>query len=734
MKKQAKRILVTALAFSLIIPTLGASESEASAKTKLSKKTVSVKVGKKKKIKVKGIKKSKIKKTKWSVKSKKIAKLSKKKKNSVTIKGKKAGKTSLTAKIKVGSKTYKKKCKIKVKKSTGNSDTSTPSASATASPSTRNDSGNTATEAPATDESTATVEPLVNYSEGFESGDLGRWYARYDNEASSVTKMEITTESHSGNYAALLKDRVDDEGTIHNWYSAAIDFSEDITYGGVYEVSLWVKIADDSSTKKENFRLSSATKVDEDSDESYSNWPANVNQTVTRDEWYNIATTVTVPNAGCEFILYLETQKNCPDFVIDDIEITRTSAPAEYDASLTGLYSAYSDYFEYFGTATDYATLLNNNTLGFIKHHFNGITMGNQMKLDAMISSTETYLLDSEDAEDYVVDDDYATYEANQDESGNAIVPKIDFTTFDKVLKKAYENGLKVRIHSPLWHQQNPQCFFTNQFTTPGDDDTSQYVSEDVMLSRVDMYVKTLLNHALNSEYSSVIYAYDVVNEYTHMSNEASDHPNYWKYIFGETMDTNCSYVKKAYSSAYAELTDHDVTTDQIALIYNDYNTYDEPDTIIELINNINAKDDTYNPEGNQICTGIGMQCHINSTSTTPELLRDAIDKFATEGYEIQITEMDVTNCGIVDSSTSDEAKEKVWAAGAEAWEGYMTAILEAKQAGANIPCFVIWGTTDATSWRSTYSPLLFGTDVSDVKPAYYSLIELASTFGTTEG
>ena len=50
----------------------------------------------------------KIKKTTWSVKSKKIATISKKKKNSVTVKGKKAGNTKLTAKIKVGKKTYKK--------------------------------------------------------------------------------------------------------------------------------------------------------------------------------------------------------------------------------------------------------------------------------------------------------------------------------------------------------------------------------------------------------------------------------------------------------------------------------------------------------------------------------------------------------------------------------------------------------------------------------------------------
>ena len=117
MKKSIKSVLAkslaVAMAFSLagIAPTSGA----ASKKPSLTKK-VTVNVGKKKTVKVTS--KKKVKKTTWSLKKggNKVVSLSKKKAKSVVVKGKKKGSTTLTARIKVGSKTYKKTCKITVKK------------------------------------------------------------------------------------------------------------------------------------------------------------------------------------------------------------------------------------------------------------------------------------------------------------------------------------------------------------------------------------------------------------------------------------------------------------------------------------------------------------------------------------------------------------------------------------------------------------------------------------------
>ena len=77
MKRQMKRVIVSAVALSLLVPAVSAPEAEAAKKPSLPK-SVSVTVGKTKEVTVKGVKTKAIKKTSWSVKNKKIATLSKK--------------------------------------------------------------------------------------------------------------------------------------------------------------------------------------------------------------------------------------------------------------------------------------------------------------------------------------------------------------------------------------------------------------------------------------------------------------------------------------------------------------------------------------------------------------------------------------------------------------------------------------------------------------------------------
>lgn len=117
MKKSIKSVLAKSLAVAMAFSLAGiAPTSDAAAKKPTLTKKVTVTVGKTKTVKVTS--KKKVKKTTWSLKKggNKIVSLSKKKAKSVVVKGKKKGSTTLTAKIKVGSKTYKKTCKITVKK------------------------------------------------------------------------------------------------------------------------------------------------------------------------------------------------------------------------------------------------------------------------------------------------------------------------------------------------------------------------------------------------------------------------------------------------------------------------------------------------------------------------------------------------------------------------------------------------------------------------------------------
>ena len=105
MRRKIAVLLVFVLAFTMMPQNVLAAKK----KVKLSKKSVTITVGKTVKVKLKNNKK----KVKWTVTSgKKNVKLSKKKKTSVTIKGKKVGKAKVQ--VKVGKKKFV--CKVTVKK------------------------------------------------------------------------------------------------------------------------------------------------------------------------------------------------------------------------------------------------------------------------------------------------------------------------------------------------------------------------------------------------------------------------------------------------------------------------------------------------------------------------------------------------------------------------------------------------------------------------------------------
>lgn len=98
MKKEISKVLGYVLIMAMVLCTLPSTVSGAAVRKapRLSKKKISVQVGKKKTIRVK----KSAKKAKWSVKSgKKYIKLSKKKKKSVVVSGKKVGKAVVLAKV-----------------------------------------------------------------------------------------------------------------------------------------------------------------------------------------------------------------------------------------------------------------------------------------------------------------------------------------------------------------------------------------------------------------------------------------------------------------------------------------------------------------------------------------------------------------------------------------------------------------------------------------------------------
>ena len=382
------------------------------------------------------------------------------------------------------------------------------------------------------------------------------------------------------------------------------------------------------------------------------------------------------------------------------------------------LKGAMSGTFGKVGNAVNLSDLRNANTLNIIKNDFNSITMENEMKPDAVLGSKVT-MITKEEAQKlgYIIPDNYK----------ETSVPKLNFDRIDKILQTAYDNGLGLRGHTLLWHSQTPAWFFGIDYDA--DEDA---VDEDTMDARIDFYVSTVMDHVMQKEKEiagetgKIVYAWDVVNEYLHRGRAWSLN---WTSVYGDMKGTP-SYVKRAFERAYEMLEKYDAT-DKVTLFYNDYDTYFEVEDLLALVNFINEG------EKAKICSGIGMQSHVDVKRPTIEEYGAALEKFMAAGYEVQITELDFTiNFNTDGSNPSYEYKNEGETIEEQAAfvKDFMEMVI-AKQKNRDktvspkgITGLTIWGLYDSISWRGKSQPLLFGTSIDDPKPAFQAFLEASRT------
>ncbi|MGB8451625.1 MAG: endo-1,4-beta-xylanase [Anaerocolumna sp.] len=343
---------------------------------------------------------------------------------------------------------------------------------------------------------------------------------------------------------------------------------------------------------------------------------------------------------------------------------TPTNPPVSPTPSSDSLLNSNGRLFGNSGAAVNSSQLNNASTLAAIKTQYNSITMENEMKPEAVLSSNLISVAQAK-SNGYYIPSNYT----------ESTVPTFDFNTMDSVMKICANNGLKLRAHTLVWHSQTPDWFFKTGYSGSG-----AYVSQTVMDARMEMYIKTYMNHVHKSNYGSVVYAWDVVNEYLHAGSNGG-----WARIYGSNLGTSPSYVKKAFQFA-REYLDSNGLTGKVSLFYNDYNEYEVADQIVSMIKFINSE--------KKICDGVGMQSHLDTGYPSMSLYKSAMQKFMNAGLEMQITELDVTN-------TSDSVQ-------ATYVYDLMSAIISAKKAGANITGVTWWGLYDSISWRSSQKPLLF--------------------------
>ena len=221
-----------------------------------------------------------------------------------------------------------------------------------------------------------------------------------------------------------------------------------------------------------------------------------------------------------------------------------------------------------------------------------------------------------------------------------------------------------------------------------------------MMNTRMEFYIKSVMNHVYTSQYGSCVYAWDVVNEYFHATNSG------WEGVYG-SCGTTPAFVKRAFQYAY-DCIDYFGLTDSVSLFYNDYNTYMEVDDVITMINYINSD--------KRICNGVGMQSHLGTTFPSVDYYTAALKSFVNAGFEVQITELDVTN------SSSSEQASYIY--------NLMKNVNSIKKSGGNISGVTIWGLSDDVSWiQGGKNPLLFST-FNVPKESYYQFLQAYTDTG----
>lgn len=276
----------------------------------------------------------------------------------------------------------------------------------------------------------------------------------------------------------------------------------------------------------------------------------------------------------------------------------------------------YADYFlmgaAINGSDKQTAAIHHEGMAAVLKKHYNSTTLSNLMK--------PCYLLDEK--------------KCVKAGKGNADITDVElnFASCEESLKFCSENGIKMRGHTLVWHNQTPEWFFKKNF-----DKKKGYVSKKVMAKRMENYIKGVLEYC-QKNYPGVVYCWDVVNECVddgtgdtsvdwNCRTMFNGDDNYWY----ATMGTD--YVEKAFEYA-RKYADNDVK-----LIYNDYNVYNpgKCENIYHLVEGLKKKG---------LIDGIGLQPTVDLynpdelSGTSVDSFETCLKKYAELGLDIQITEL----------------------------------------------------------------------------------------------
>ena len=482
----------------------------------------------------------------------------------------------------------------------------------------------------------AQPESLTSYLSDFSGGTDG-WYARSAGSAS----IQVTA------------DGLKITGRESTWNSPGRDFP--LEAGKKYTLSADVL---QDAVDQAKFMISVAHS--KNGTESYENLATG---TAKKGEWTTLTCTWT-PGVFDNYILYVETNGNGTiDFTIRNFSVELNEI--RYDSTLPSLKETYARYFP-LGTAVTQGEALDRKRMDIYASQFAIFTPGNELKPDSVLDISASRKLAKEDPAAVAVHFDAAK-------------PLLDYCR---------EKGLAVHGHVLVWHSQTPEVFFREGYNATG-----KFVSREVMLARLDNYIRLIMAY-MQENYPGVIVSWDVVNEAVDDGSGKLRASN-WTRVVGEDFVERAFEIARKYAPAGTKL------------FYNDYNTPMAPKTdgIVALLSRLAA-------EGN--IDGYGFQCHYGVGNPGLSKVRQAMERIEALGLRLRVSELDIT------IQANNEANLRSQAIRYENLFGLFI------EHAASLDAVQLWGVSDDLSWLAPQYPLLFDARMQP-KPAFWSVVELAA-------
>ena len=284
------------------------------------------------------------------------------------------------------------------------------------------------------------------------------------------------------------------------------------------------------------------------------------------------------------------------------------------------------------------------------------------------------------------------------------------FEQADKIVEFAKANGMELRFHTLVWHQQTPAWFFYDKEGKRMVDETDPAKREEnkkLLLERLENHIRVIVNR-----YKDDIKSWDVVNEVVEPNDPDGLRNSEWYQIAG------IDYIVTAFRAA------REAGGPDIKLYINDYST-DDPakrDRLYELVKELLDR-------GVPI-DGVGHQTHISVEWPSVSSVIESMRKFAELGLDNIVTEMDMSVYAWNDRRDyGDDIPEAVMQKQADRYREFFQAFRDNKDI---LSAVVFWGIADSHTWLHDFpvqgrtdAPLLFDQNLQ-AKPAFWSVIEAA--------